>query len=65
MEDVENEVEGILSRHGVTRSAGKEVTRHYAFELPNVPATGQYWKVAYTATRASIIEGRGWKDDWV
>ena len=46
-DDVYEEFDAIRSRHGIQAWLGKWVTRKYAFELPDVPAEGEYMKVKY------------------
>ena len=46
-DDVYEEFDAIRARHGIQAWLGKWVTRKYAFELPDVPAEGEYMKVKY------------------
>lgn len=54
MTDVYSEVAELCSRKRITKFASKEVTRKYAFELPEVPAEANYLKVLYDYERKSI-----------
>lgn len=46
-EDLQAEVAEIASQYGITRFGCKQVSRKYAFELPDVPAESEYLKMAY------------------
>ena len=46
-DEVYDEFDAIRSKHGIQSWLGKWVTRKYAFELPGVPAEGEYLKVKY------------------
>ncbi|KAL7325370.1 DNA-directed DNA polymerase alpha catalytic subunit pol1 [Mucor circinelloides] len=45
--DVYTEIADFCSQKRITKFASKEVTRKYAFELPDVPAEANYLKVLY------------------
>jgi DNA polymerase alpha subunit A len=46
-DDVYDEFDSIRSKYGIKSFLGKWVTRKYAFEVPGVPAEGEYLKVKY------------------
>lgn len=46
-DEVFEEFEALRARYGIKSWLGKWVTRKYAFELPDVPAEGEYLKVKY------------------
>ncbi|CEP11993.1 hypothetical protein [Parasitella parasitica] len=47
MVDVYTEFADLCSKKRITKFASKEVTRKYAFELPDVPAEANYLKILY------------------
>lgn len=52
--DVYTEIADLCSQKRITKFASKEVTRKYAFELPDVPAEANYLKVLYDYERKCI-----------
>ncbi|TPX76601.1 DNA-directed DNA polymerase [Chytriomyces confervae] len=48
MKDVFDEIDHVLSNHGVKEKRSCAVTRKYAFEIPGVPVESDYLKVAYS-----------------
>ncbi|KAL2368634.1 DNA polymerase alpha subunit A [Blastomyces gilchristii SLH14081] len=54
MEDVYKEVDALLSRTKVGTHKIKEVTRKYAFELPDVPKEGEYLKLMYSYDKPAL-----------
>lgn len=46
-DDIYDEFDELREKHGIKNFLAKTVTRSYAFELPGVPASGQYLKVKY------------------
>jgi DNA polymerase alpha subunit A len=46
-DDVYEEFDSIRAKHGIKSFLAKYVTRKYAFEMPDVPAEGEYLKVRY------------------
>ena len=46
-EDLQAEVSQIASQYGITKFECKQVSRKYAFELPEVPAESEYLKMTY------------------
>lgn len=53
-ESVLDEVHSVMSKHHITKWAGKTVSRKYAFELPDIPAQAHYLKVVYSFQCKSI-----------
>eukprot|EP00127_Corallochytrium_limacisporum_P006123 Clim_evm72s218 gene=Clim_evmTU72s218 len=57
IEDVKEEIEGILSRQQ-TKIRFKAVSKKYAFELPGVPAEGEYLEVQVSGDSYTIDPNR-------
>lgn len=55
MSDVYTEVGDLCSQKRITKFAVKEVSRKYAFELPDVPAEADYLKVLYDYERKCLF----------
>ncbi|KAI8642206.1 DNA polymerase family B-domain-containing protein [Parasitella parasitica] len=54
MADVYTEIADLCSKKRITKFASKEVSRKYAFELPDVPAEANYLKVLYDYEQSSF-----------
>ena len=50
MEDVHEEITGIMEHNGIDDFKAKSSRRKYAFELPGIPKEGDYLKVLYSYT---------------
>lgn len=55
MSDVYTEIGDLCSQKRITKFAVKEVSRKYAFELPDVPAEADYLKVLYGYERKCLL----------
>ena len=55
MSDVYTEIGDLCSQKRITKFAVKEVSRKYAFELPDVPAEADYLKVLYDYERKCLF----------
>ncbi|KAJ3013063.1 DNA-directed DNA polymerase alpha catalytic subunit pol1 [Thoreauomyces humboldtii] len=52
--DVYTEFDTLRRKHGIKEYASAQVPRHYAFEVPGVPAEADYLKVAYSYTQPEL-----------
>ena len=60
MNDVYEEVDGLMSRNKVTSRKVKPSTRKYAFELPDVPKETEYLKLLYPYDKPALpMEQKG------
>ncbi|OAA56639.1 DNA polymerase alpha catalytic [Niveomyces insectorum RCEF 264] len=59
MADVYSEVDELMTKLKVQQHKTKVCSRHYAFELPDVPKEGQYLKLLYPYTSPEVGQSSG------